>query len=141
MRNRTIKRLKERYDRVRAEKEAKVEKERPFRERVASIFEAPRFVVTDFFCPVCKKDCVGTGYRQVCTIRPWAPTAWFMGICPKGHRMIRRITDKNTDPYYDLSPMVARQRWELRDAFLTPDDPRFKELYPEQWEKLMGSKK
>lgn len=139
MRNRTIKKLKDRYDRINTEKLAKEEKERPFKERIQAIFSAPRFIVTDFFCPVCKRDCTGTGYRQVQTFREWAPTAWYLGICPNGHRMIRRITDKETDPYYDLSPIITRQRYELRDALLTPDDPRFKILYPKQWEKLYGN--
>lgn len=131
-----IKKLEERYDKIRADKWAEQERERPFKERVRAIIDAPRFVVTDFFCHVCKKDCVGTGYRQVCTIREKAPTAWYMGICPNNHRMIRRITDKDTDPYYDRSPLVARQRYELRDAVLQPNDPRFKELYPEAYKKL-----
>jgi len=131
--------LKERYDRARAIRRAKQDRERPYMERISAIYEAPRFIITDFFCPVCKRDCTGTGYKQICTIREIFPTAWYLGICPKGHRMIRRITDKSSDPYYDLSPVVARQRFEMRDALLTPDDPQFRLLYPEQWDKLMGS--
>ena len=128
--------LKERYDIARAKRWARQDRERPYMERISAIYEAPRFVVTDFFCPVCKKDCVGTGYRQVATIRERAPTAWYIGFCPNNHKMIRRITDKETDPYYDLSPLIARQRWEMRDMLLTPDDPRFKELYPDAYKKL-----
>lgn len=131
-----IQKLKDKYDLARAKRAIEEEKARPMKDRMDDIFSAPRFIVTDFWCDDCKRDCSGTGYRQVCTIREWAPTAWFIGYCPKGHRMIRRITDKNTDPYYDLSDMVKRHRYEMRDAFLSPDDPRFKLLYPLQWEAL-----
>jgi hypothetical protein len=132
-----IQRLKDRYEVSVKERADKAEKERPLRERMDSIFSAPRFITTDFWCVVCKRDCTGTGYRQVCTVRATAPTAWFMGFCPKGHKMIRRITDKDKDPYYEQSMVVARQRYELADALLTPDDPRFKVLYPKQYEELM----
>lgn len=128
--------LKERYDQARARRWAQQDRERPYMERMSAIYDANRYVLTDFYCTVCKKDCAGTAVKQVCNIRPRLPTAWYLGICPKGHRMIRRITDKDSDPYYDLSPFVARQRYELRDALLTPFDPRFKELYPEQYAKL-----
>jgi hypothetical protein len=50
--------------------------------------------------------------------------------------MIRRITDKVQDPYYYQSLMLNRQRYNMRDDLLTPDDPRFKLLYPKQYEEL-----
>lgn len=134
-----LKRLIARYDQRRKERAEKDEKERPFKDRVKAIFDAPRFAITDFYCSVCKHDVSGTAFRQVCTIRQDRPTAWFVSFCPKGHRLVRRITDKDTDPYYDISPLVRRQRYELRDDLLTPDDPRFKILYPKQWEKLYGN--
>lgn len=36
--------------------------------------------------------------------------------------------------------MIQRQRYELQDAFLTPDDPRFKVLYPKQYKELIKKK-
>lgn len=131
-----INELKEAYDRARARRWAEQDRERPYMERVSAIYEASRFTITDFYCSVCKKDCTGTGYKQVSEIRFKRPTAWYVGICPKGHKLIRRITDKTTDPYYDLSPLIARQRYDMRDEILTPFDPRFKEIYPEQYAKL-----
>lgn len=130
------KRLIARYEARRKERAAKEAKERPFKDRVRAIMEAPRFVITDFWCDHCRKDVSGTGFRQVCVIREHAPTAWFVSLCPKGHRLVRRITDKDTDPYYSRSMLVARQRYDLRDDLLTPDDPRFKILYPKQWAEL-----
>lgn len=136
----SIKKLRERFLSARNTRIKKEAEQRPFVERMAEIFSAPRNTVTDFYCAVCKRDCSGTGYRQVCTIREWAPTAWYVGTCPNGHKMIRRITDKLSDPYYEMSPMIQRHRWELQDAFITPDDPRFKVLYPAQYEALMKNK-
>lgn len=133
--------LRERYDLLRQLRAEREEKERPFNDRVKAIMDAPRFTIMDFWCNRCKKDCTGTGYRQTCILRPRLPTAWFVGFCPVGHKVIRRITDKETDPYYDSSFMIMRMRHEMRDDLLTPDDPRFKELYPKKWEELMGKKK
>lgn len=141
MSKKLIKKLENRYDQRQKERREKEEAERPLKERLLDIFSADRDPVTDFYCKPCKQDCQGTGYRQVCTVRRFAPTAWFLGICPKGHRMIRRITDKDSDPYYHLSPFVARQRLEMADDFLTPDDPRFRVLYPDKWEELMNADK
>jgi hypothetical protein len=135
-----IKRLEERYLEARRERAAKELADQPMKDRITSIFKSPRFTTTDFWCDTCKRDCNGTGYRQVCTVREWAPTAWFLGYCPYGHKMIRRITDKGTDPYYEKSEQLQRQRYEMKDDLLTPDDPRFKELYPKQWEELMNKK-
>jgi len=131
-----VQKLKDRYDSARRLREEREERERPFKDRVALIMDAPRFVTTDFWCNTCQRDCRGTGYRQASTVRPECPTAWFIAYCPRGHRMIRRITDKSTDPYYELSFLVQRQRFDLRDAILTPEDPRFKILYPKQYAEL-----
>ena len=138
--NGLIKNLKDRYDLKRQERADREEKMRPFQERVQAIFDSPLRVTTDFWCNTCKKDCTGAGYRQVCTIDAKHPTGWFTGYCPKGHKLIRRITDKITDPYYEMSFMIRRQRYDLKDEFLTPDDPRFKVLYPRQWKELMEKK-
>lgn len=135
--NSLINKLRGRFDDAKRAREAKEALEQPFKDRLIAIFTAPRHVNTDFWCDVCKRDCSGTGYRQVCTVREWAPTAWYVANCPKGHKMLRRITDKDSDPFYERSEMVQRHRYELRDAFLTPADPRFKEVYPEKWAELM----
>jgi hypothetical protein len=136
MNKKRLERLIRRYDQRRKEREERNERERPFKERVKDIFDARKFVITDFYCTVCNKDVSGTGFRQVCTIRQNFPTAWYVSWCPKGHKLVRRITDKDTDPYYELSPLVARQRWEMRDELLDPSDPRFKVIYPKQYAKL-----
>ena len=128
--------LKERFDHQQKLRQEMEERERPFKDRVRAIMEAPRFTQTDFWCDKCKKDCSGLGYRQVNTFRERLPTAWFTGFCPIGHRLIRRITDKDSDPYYDRSLIVQRSRYEMADDLMTPDDPRFKVLYPKQYDEL-----
>jgi len=128
------------YDDIRKKREEIAEKNAPFLDRVKAIMDAPRFATVDFWCDKCQKDCTGRGYRQVCTLRERTPTAWYLGFCSKGHRMIRRITDKSSDPYYNQSIFLMRQRNEMALDLLTPDDPRFKILYPKQWKELMGKK-
>lgn len=131
-----IKGLVNRYDERRKEREERHKLLEPFVDRVNEIRQAPRVTKSDFFCTVCKKDFSGIAFKQVSSIRPMLPTAWFIGTCPKGHRALRRITDRLTDPYYDMSLMVARQRAEMAEAFMDPSDPRFKELYPEAYARL-----
>jgi hypothetical protein len=136
-----IQRLSDRYDTAAQNRKEKEEEERPLRDRLSVIFESAKFVNTDFWCNECKRDCSGTGFRQVCTVNEQWPTAWYTGYCPLGHKMIRRITDKGSDPYYEMSLMIQRQRYELRDAMLDPSDPRFKVVYPKQWEELVKKAK
>lgn len=137
-RNKEKKKLKAYYDDIRKKREAIAEKNAPFLDRVRAIMDAPRVARVDFWCDKCKKDCTGAGYRQVCTIRDRVPTAWYIGFCPKNHKIIRRITDKGSDSYYYQSLFLQRQRAELADDLLTPDDPRFKILYPKQYAELYG---
>ena len=109
-------RLKERYDKALERRQKERAENQWFHDRVQQIFGAPRFVKTDFWCKQCKRDCSGTGFRQVCTVREWGPTAWYVGYCPNGHKMLRYITDKPWDPYYTQSHNLKVQRWQLRDA-------------------------
>jgi len=132
-----IKKLQKRYEMLTKKRADRMERERPLRERAEVIFSAPRVIITDFWCQKCKRDCSGVGFRRVCTSRKLLPTAWLEGICPKGHIIMRYITDKEEDPYYNLSLMVQEQRYKMADDLLTPNDPRFKEVYPKQWAELM----
>ena len=135
------KKLEDRYEMLTKKRAERMERERPLRERADLIFSAPRVIMTDFWCDVCKEDCSGVGFRQVSMVRPLLPVAWFEGTCPVGHKLLRYITDKEVDPYYEQSMLLQQQRWEMQDDFLTPDNPRFKELYPRQYEELMKKKK
>lgn len=132
-----IQALVDRYDKRRKEREDRRKILEPFVDRLNDIKQSPRTTKSDFFCTVCKKDFSGIAFKQVSAVRSMLPTAWYVGKCPVGHKAIRYITDKYTDPYYDLSLMVARQRWEMKDDFLDPSDPRFKQLYPEAYKRLI----
>ena len=135
-RRKTVKQLQDRYDEARALRAKKEAREKPVLDHIKLVVEAPRHTTNDFWCNICKRDCTGTGVKQVRTLPNRLPVAWYLGVCPLGHRMIRRITDKDTDPYYWQSLVLWRQRAEMADMLLTPDDPRFKELYPKQYEEL-----
>lgn len=62
--------------------------------------------------------------------------AFYEAQCPEGHTSVRYITDKLTDPYFINSPFVRAQQVEFEDAMLSPDNPRFKVLYPEAYDKI-----
>jgi hypothetical protein len=53
---------------------------------------------------------------------------------------MRYITDKGHDPYYGRSEMMRKQRAQLADALLTPDNPRFALVYPQKWRELQAMK-
>ncbi len=130
------KRLEAYYEDIRRKRAEIQRKNQPFLDRVRAIMDAPRYARVDFWCDICKRDCSGVGYKQICTIRERVPTAWYVGFCQKGHRLIRRITDKGSDPYYSQSLFLMRQRSEMEIDLLTPDDPRFKIFYPKQWAEM-----
>jgi hypothetical protein len=129
--------LADRYDRRRREREERRKLLEPFVDRVNEIRSAPNVTKSDLYCTVCNRDFSGIASKQVSSVRTMLPTAWYVGKCPKGHKAIRYITDKLDDPYYNLSLLVARQRYDMRDDFLDPSDPRFKVLYPEAYKRLM----
>lgn len=136
-----IQELVDRYDTRRKEREDRRKLLEPFVDRLNDIRQSPRVVQSDFFCTVCKKDFVGMGFKQVSAIREMLPCAWYVGKCPEGHRSLRYITDKWADPYYEQSLLVSKQRFEMKDDFLDPSDPRFKELYPEAYKRLITDAK
>lgn len=93
-----------------------------------------------WWCDQCRQDCDGPGFKE---IRWPVGDLWFAfyrGFCPKGHMLVRRITDKMTDPYFFKSRVIQREQAEHADEMLTPNDPRFREVYPEQWADLQGRK-
>lgn len=95
----------------------------------------------EFWCDSCRKDFIGYGYKQERKM-PY-PTAraetigfWY-GYCPQLHRAIRRITDKNGDPYYRKSQLVLRQAQDFGDDIMSVRDPRFALRYPKEYERYM----
>ena len=118
-------------DAKRSDRERVRDREREQRMRIRELNEAPRRTTTDFWCAKCRKDFSGPAYKQVSGTH-----GRYVGCCPRGHEAYRNITEKNRDPYYRDSEMVRRLRYTMRDDLVQPGDPRFKELYPEQYKKL-----
>jgi hypothetical protein len=132
MLQRRLEEKKEKRDKILA-------KEGEFREHVRSIREAPDVVDMSFWCKKCKVDFISKGYKVIGKMGMW-PTSWYVGFCRGRHRAIKRITDKSGDDYYFFSKAITRERKERADDMLTPDNPRFKLVYPDKWRELYEKK-
>ena len=104
--------------------------------------DAPEVKREHFWCEKCEKDYEALAHKRVATgfnldtghsyvVEPIR--AWYQTECECGDTNIRRITDKFSDPYLWQSEQLKRDRIKYKDAFLSPSDPRFQMLYPEQW--------
>lgn len=112
-----------------------LEKERRDRERV--VREAYDHTPMQFWCDECERDYETIGHKVVQEENRFhLLRAYYVGICPASHRNIRRITDKQGDPYYHKSIMLRRQRIDMADAMLQPHDPRFRVVYPDAWRRI-----
>lgn len=121
-------RVKERQQET--DRNRRIEKIRGARKK--EIDEAPNMQQMDFWCKDCKKDFIATGYKSV----DKDMCAAFLASCPNGHGAVRYITDVHKDPYFHLSNKVKHEREKYADYFVTPDNPRFKVLYPQAWAAL-----
>ncbi len=104
--------------------------------RIREIRSAPAFVETDFWCDACKRDVETTGYKQVRFPPVGVYFAYYAGLCPKGHQVIRRITDILDDPFFIHSERVKRQQAQFSDEMLQPWQPRFRQVFPKQYAAL-----
>lgn len=142
------KRLQERIEANRERRQKEIEKSRPYKEREREVTEAlsviPRM---DFWCEACaqwdrsKGDIVAVARKQVKYHDNDLPQARYTGFCPKGHMVMRFITEKNRDPYYRQSFKMYQERKKAADDLLQPSDPRFKQVYPQAWEKLQAEQR
>lgn len=98
--------------------------------------EAPDEVRTDFWCDECGLDISAIGFKKLYSDG--------MGIyrskCARQHMLVRYITNKWQDPYWNRSRKVAADREKYADDMLTPDNPRFRIVYPQQWKALQEMK-
>lgn len=134
-----VERLTRRIEDRREARERIAMREAGYKDHVKVIKEAYEETHMDFWCEKCKKDFSTTGRKQVRYASRW-PVAYYVGLCPKGHSTMRYITDKGHDAYYGRSEMMRRQRVELADAMLTPDNPRFALVYPQKYRELQALK-
>lgn len=135
-----VQKLKARVDNRREERERSFKQTEAYRDRIKSITEVPKRMMMDFWCDDCQKDFTAIGFKETRELPGEYPIAWWTGFCPKGHKTLRRITHKGTDPYYYKSFNLRRQRELMADDLLTPDDPRFKYKYPAQWKAMQEAK-
>ncbi len=105
-------------------------------ERRNDIAAAPTYVQTDFWCDTCHRDFSTTGHKEIRVPKVGVWFAYYVGICPCGAHGIRYITDRLRDPYWYKSKIIKIQQGIYADAILQPWQPRFKQLYPEQYRKL-----
>ncbi len=128
-----VKRLIDRVDRRKEERDRELASTQAYRDRTRAIRDAKNVDVTGFWCADCKRDFQGVGIKQIREPAGMYPIAWYRGTCPRGHQTIRYITDKDHDPFYFLSVELAHERARLDDDLLQPSDPRFRLVYPDKW--------
>ncbi len=128
--------LRQRIDARRAEREREKDRTQAYRDRMRMIAEAPDDARTGFWCDECGRDVVALAAKVCQRMKTQEPRAFYVAACPRGHRLIRRITDKQFDPYYHQSTIMRRERVERADDMLQPHDPRFRIVYPEVWKKM-----
>lgn len=100
------------------------------------ILAAPPYTDTAFWCDYCERDFEGKGHKEVRVPVGSVWLAYYVGICPCGKHSLRYITDKLKDPYFYKSLTVRVQQRLFPDEMLQPWQPRFKLLYPQQYQKL-----
>lgn len=96
---------------------------------VAQITDAPPHTRYPFWCSTCEADFFGIAHKVIRKRPGILPIGWYVAYCPQHHKCLRRITDRNNDPYFVKSLSVKRDRARYRDDLLTPDDNRFWLLY------------
>lgn len=129
---REIDKLLRNLERRRAEREEYRLQVKLKSERDKDIDQAPQFLENcEFWCDECNKDFTAWGFK--CVETDWSYPTWriayYKGKCPKGHKAIRRITDKPLDPYFIKSLMLKKQRVDYKKDLLQEGDVGFKMLY------------
>lgn len=99
-------------------------------ERINLIKESKVFVLTDFWCNVCKKDFKSQALKQV--EDDWNANqqiAFYKTKCFKGHWCIRLITDRFKDGFYYKSKFVALDRGNHHSDIIQSFETGFNMLY------------
>ncbi len=131
-----LSRLASRVESNRAQRARDKDRGQECRDRLRMINDAPHEARTGFWCVECARDVVAWAGKITQRMDTQRPRAYYQAFCPKQHRLIRRITDKQWDPYYHQSRIMRMERARQADDMLQPDDPRFRQVYPEVWKKM-----
>jgi hypothetical protein len=124
-----LERLKERAQKTQHDldqERAHKRKERERLERELHNATAPEYKRDNAYCDTCRLDC-STILRK----HGSDSLAYYLGHCPMRHTVRREITLR--DRYYDVSPLVRKERLVHADDLLTPHDYRFRHVYPDKW--------
>jgi hypothetical protein len=122
-----IRKLAEVVERTQEELDAEEEHQKRIGERVKEITAAPFRQRLPFWCGKCRRDLEAIGTKNI--IEYALPIAFYRAACPKGHRIIRHITERLSDPYFHESAFVRRMAREMERDLIQPGDPRFRRIY------------
>lgn len=81
---------------------------------------------TSFWCNQDRRDFDGEAEEY--TARDGAK--YLRGYCPKGHRVVRYVTNRKQDPYYHESTKVREEALKYWKDTLQPGDTGFDTYYP-----------
>ena len=85
-----------------------------------------------FYCKSCKLDQDNEAEKKSNRY-----VEWFQSNCVRCKtKLIRQITDKQTDPYFRDSIKLKKQRMEMSKDLIQYGEVGFKTLYRKQWEEF-----
>ena len=93
-----------------------------------------------FWCDRCGIDEENTYHEKVAHY-PSGVVKWNESRCVLcGDKIIRYITERHLDPYFFRSKKVKMERMKHEKDLIQPSDPRFKKLYPAEYERIEAVK-
>ncbi len=100
-------------------------------ERNNLIKDSPVMSLTDFWCRKCLLDFKSMSVREVEIdwTSPLQNIAFYRTKCDKGHWCIRHITDKWSDPFWNNSETVLRDRGKHFKDIIQPFETGYNLLY------------
>lgn len=128
-----LERMRERVEKTQHDLDTEREKEKRVkndRERLAKNENADNYKLDYALCSYCGLD-APTLLKKHGNER----LAYYLGSCGGCGSVVRREITLY-DRYSDLSPRLRHERILHEDDLLTPNDPRFKTVYPDKWREL-----
>ncbi len=107
------------------------QKQKDLQDREDYIIDSKLVTITDFYCVKCGKDFKAQSIRQIETdwSNPKQRIAFYKTKCEQGHWNIRLITDRNKDPFFFKSKLLAKDRANHMLDIMQPDQIGYKTLY------------
>ena len=93
-----------------------------------------------FWCNKCEIDQENTYREKIARYRSGV-VKWNESRCVLcENKIIRYITERHLDPYFYKSKKVKIERIQHEKDLIQPSDPRFKKLYPKEYERIEAVK-